>query len=149
MILFLDFDGVTHPVDDSEMHFSRTPHLWDLLRRQLDVSVVFSTGWRFTHELADLVAYATEDGGEDLANRFIDMTPTIRRSEAEEPRSRELDCFAWLRSKKMERQPWLALDDTPSLFSQSARHLYSVNPKTGIMYYDVELIIKRMRGLAP
>ena len=47
MILFLDFDGVLHPQPNDGAQFSNAPRVWELLARHPEVSIVFSTGWRF------------------------------------------------------------------------------------------------------
>ena len=72
MILFLDFDGVLHPQPNDGAQFSNAPRVWELLARHPEVSIVFSTGWRFEHTLAALRQFATQQGGEHLADRFID-----------------------------------------------------------------------------
>lgn len=137
MILFLDFDGVLHPNADDSEHFSCAPLLWELLRRHEEARAVFSTGWRFERPVAELRLLVCANGGEDLAERFIDTTPLLRH-EAEEG-SREKDCRAWLQAHR-HTGPWLALDDMPGLFSRGASNLYHVNPKRGLMPYDLERI---------
>lgn len=139
MIIFLDFDGVLHP--NNGRLFSCAPCLWQIMRRHPDVSVVFSTGWRFEHTLDSLRFLACANGGEDLAGRFIDATPLLKHEK--EAGSREKDCLAWLRSRDCVT-PWLALDDMPSLFTLNSPSLYSVNPKRGLMYYDIERISLRI-----
>lgn len=138
MILLVDFDDVLHPDGDDATHFSCAPTLWELLRRHPEVSVVFSTGWRFERPLAELRRLVCANGGEDLAERFIDATPLTRHGKDE--RSREKDCLVWLAASKREGEPWLALDDMPLLFTRGAPHFYHVNPRRGLMHYDVERI---------
>lgn len=144
MILFIDFDGVLHPNVDGGAPFSCTSHVWELLRRHPEVNVVFSTGWRFEQPLVELRRLACANGGEDLAERFLDATPLLRH-DAEEG-SREKDCRAWLQTHN-NTGPWLALDDMPGLFSRSTPHLYTVNPKRGLMPYDVERISALIRKM--
>lgn len=146
MILFVDFDGVLHPNSDDSDHFSCAPLLWELLRRHRDVRVVLSTGWRFERPLDELRRLACQNGGEDVAERVIDATPLLRHDADEQ--SRERDCLAWLAANKRDGEPWLALDDMPGLFSRGASNLYQVNPKRGLMPYDVERISALVRTLA-
>ena len=146
MILFLDFDGVLHPHPNEGAQFTCAPRVWELLSRHPEVSIVFSTGWRFEHTLAALRQFATSQGGEHLADRFIDSTPLLRH--ASDAGGRENDCRAWLAAAR-HAGPWLALDDMPSLFEPDSAHLYPVNAKRGLMHYDVERIsalIMRMAG---
>lgn len=126
-----------HPNADDSEHFSCAPLLWELLRRHPEISAVFSTGWRFEHPVAELRSLVCSNGGEDLAERFIDATPLLRHEA--ETGSRERDCLAWLQAHS-HVGPWLALDDMPDLFSRGASNLYHVNPKRGLMPYDVERI---------
>lgn len=146
MILFLDFDGVLHPQPNDGAQFSNAPRVWELLARHPEVSIVFSTGWRFEHPVDSLRGFATAQGGEHLADRFIDATPLLRHDA--ETGSREQDCRAWLAANR-HSGPWLALDDMPSLFEPDSAHLYPVNAKRGLMHYDVErisaLIVRALR----
>lgn len=128
MILFLDFDGVLHANADDSEHFSCAPALWELLRRHPDVRVVFSTGWRFERSLDELRSLVCANGGEDVADRFIAATPLLRHDADE--RSREKDCLSWLTAHKLNGEPWLALDDMPSLFSRGAPPPLPRQPET-------------------
>ena len=137
MILFLDFACVLHPHPNDGAQFTCAPRVWELLDRHHTVSVVFSTGWRFEHAVAALRQFVTSQGGEHLADRFIDSTPLLRHDA--EAGSRERDCRAWLATTG-HAGPWLALDDMPILFEHGSPHLYPVNAKRGLMHYDVERI---------
>lgn len=137
MILFLDFDGVLHPHPNDGAEFTCAPRLWELLDRHREVSIVFSTGWRFEHSVTALRQFVTSQGGEHLADRFLDATPLLRHDT--EARSRERDCRAWLAAKR-HTGPWLAVDDMPNLFTPGLANLYTVNAKRGLMHYDVERI---------
>ena len=137
MILFLDFDGVLHPHPNDGAQFTNAPRVWELLARHPEVSIVFSTGWRFEHSVVALRQFATLQGGEHLADRFLDATPLLRHDT--EAGSRERDCRAWLAAER-HTGPWLAVDDMPSLFTTGLANLYTVNAKRGLMHYDVERI---------
>lgn len=137
MILFLDFDGVLHPHPNAGVQFTNAPRVWELLARHPEVSIVFSTGWRFECSVEALRQLATVQGGEHLADRFIDATPLLRHDT--DAGSRERDCRAWLAATR-HAGPWLAVDDMPSLFEPESPHLYPVNAKRGLMHYDVERI---------
>lgn len=146
MILFVDFDGVLHPNCDDAVHFSCAPALWALLRRHPETRVVFSTGWRFERPLDELRRLVCANGGEDLTDRFISATPLLRHDVDE--RSREKDCRAWLTANGQEGESWLAIDDMPSLFTRGAAHFYHVNPRRGLMDYDMERISAVIRRAA-
>jgi len=109
MILFLDLDGVTHPVMRHEPDFCRVPLLWKILLACPNVSVVFSTSWREIYRHDELVEFVTRGGGEDLAHRFIGQTPRLHARSDYDPRL--LECLRWLEINGHADSSWLALDD--------------------------------------
>lgn len=140
MLLFLDFDGVTHERPTTHTFvarfmpeqrgaevaglFSHRPLLWKLLREYLDLEVVFSTSWRERHDLKDLVSLSTQGGGEDLAHRFIDVLPVIEVRNAEDlPNLRYREIQQYLRESGRQAEPWIALDDDPALFPANCQNL--------------------------
>lgn len=154
MILFLDFDGVTHPIRcvggiDAPL-FSCAPALWKILRACPDVEVVFSTTWRVSYPLCELVKFTTQGGGEDLPHRFIGTTPDLE-NEGHYGR-RDLEIRGWLNDHN-HAGPWLALDDIPELFAGgegeagSYANLHLVDSRTGLTDADVVAIIARMERL--
>lgn len=144
MILFLDFDGVTHPKLMGAEVFCRTPLLWKILRACPDVQVVFSTSWREVHRPEELLDFATYGGGEDLAHRFVGQTPRIHAPSDCDPRG--LECHRWLEANGHSGTVWLALDDDSELFHRMFRpNLYLVNGDTGLTEEDVAAIIQRIQ----
>jgi hypothetical protein len=76
MILFLDFDGVTHPEPCvHENVFCRLHLIESVLReRELrDVQIVISSSWREHHSLDDLRQFFSED----IQGRVVGVTPDI------------------------------------------------------------------------
>jgi len=73
MIIFLDFDGVTHPVSGS------TPFQLDCLNAlakavsQLDAEIVITSTWRLDRSIDELRALL----GNDIGDRIIDATPDL------------------------------------------------------------------------
>lgn len=120
MILFLDFDGVTHPQfpskdypDSENQRFSFLPRLESVLREFPDVRIVIASSWRKQHSLAELKAYFAPD----IATRIDGMTPSEPSISAHYTfpargiRSRE--AHAWLNANGESNSPWLALEDDP------------------------------------
>jgi hypothetical protein len=143
MILFLDFDGVLHPVGGKAEMFCQLPLLWHLLRACPEVQVVFSTSWRETYRFDYLVDFATSNGGEDLVNRFISSTPVPELSE-DDPFDRLSECVAWLQENGHTTSPWLAIDDHEAWF-QGSPNLYLTDKATGLQDSDIEEIIRLIR----
>jgi len=143
MILFLDFDGVLHPeLPGRPDDFSSRPHLWEILRACPGVEVVFATAWRELHSFDELVVFATQGGGEDLAHRFIGATPVMQDVQYR----REAECRQWLADSGQQGRPWLALEDFDSYFSPACPTLYMVDYRTGLTEPDVAMLIARLNG---
>ncbi|HWV19317.1 MAG TPA: HAD domain-containing protein [Rhodocyclaceae bacterium] len=143
MILFLDFDGVLHPVGGKAEVFCCVPKLWQLLRACPEAQVVFSTSWRETYSMDLLVDFATSNGGEDLVHRFIGSTPVPEWSE-DDPVNRLSECEAWLQENGHTASPWLAIDDNGEWF-YGCPNLYLVDHATGLQESDVEAIARRIQ----
>lgn len=144
--IFLDFDGVLHPegLDDVSRLFECALRLWKILRAVPAAQVVFSTSWRTEHSLDELVDFATTGGGEDLADRFIGVTPTIKVfDELGDYRQRERQCLAW-REQAGHIGDWLAIDDIDRWFSTPSRNVFIADFQTGLSDADVPAIIKRI-----
>lgn len=151
MILFLDFDGVLHPVRCvgglDEPLFSRALALWEILRACPHVQVVFSTTWRVSYPLCELVKFTTQGGGEDLAHRFVGTTPDFE-NEGHYGR-RDLEIQSWLNDHG-HTGPWLAIDDTQDLFRDeegelaNCSHLYLVEFRAGLTDADTTAIIEKL-----
>lgn len=74
-IVFLDFDGVTHPDRCFEQNFfCRLPLIEEVLREFPAAMVVISSSWRDHHSLAAMSKFFS--GG--IAPRVIDTTPNQR-----------------------------------------------------------------------
>ncbi len=136
MIIFLDFDGVLHPeLPDRADDFVCRSKFWQILRACPDVDVVFSTSWRELHPVHELIDFATQGGGEDLAHRFIGSTLCIPQESVgyriEQHYRRESECRLWLSDNGRQESSWLAIDDFPAYFSPSCLSLYVVDHTTG------------------
>lgn len=147
MILFLDFDGVTHPELRGEPDFCRNPLLWQILRACPNVDVVFSTSWREIYTFDELIGFVTINGGEDLAHCFIAANPSILREQGAynngKQYRRESECRLWMQINEPQRS-WLAVDDLAVFFSPFSPVLHLTDRKTGLTDADVAAIIRRI-----
>ena len=147
MIIFLDFDGVLHPITDTEPDFCRKALLWEILRACPDAEIVFSTSWKQLYRFDELLCYVINGGGEDLERRFIGTTPSIIREQMTNKTSaarREQECRLWL-SGNGHSQSWIAIDDTAVFFTAACPTLYLVDKETGLTSADVSNLIARIR----
>jgi len=148
VLIFIDFDGVLHPLQRSEAEFVRLPLLWKILRAAPHVEAVFSSSWREIYRPDELVEFVTSGGGEDLAHRFIGQTPRTPRARSTyvpgHNSERHNECLRWLAENGRQHRAWLAIDDVPQVFPPNSPNLYLVNGKTGLTNEDVAAIIERI-----
>lgn len=139
-IVFLDFDGVTHPEPCSDGQlFANLPQIEDVLRRFDSCKVVISSSWRTVHPLEEMREYFAAD----IQTRVIGVTPELESSMGKgkdlSPRyDRQHECEMWLRNKQVwlpqnrrANVPWIALDDRSYLFRPSCKNLLQVEGKWG------------------
>ena len=120
-LLFLDFDGVLHPLDPEAQglpHFCWLPVLARLLEQQDDVRIVVHSTWRYDHtdnELRTLLG--------PLGPRFVGSAPRAPREQAIE---------MVLGANKESVVSHLALDDDAKEFSGSTVNLLLVEAHLGL-----------------
>lgn len=133
-IVFLDFDGVTHPeVCKTEKLFTCLPLIESVLRRHPQAEIVISSSWREHHPLQALRGFFCED----MAARVVGCTPITPRLPVEPAAQhvRESECRAWLAAHR-PGHPWIAIDDVPWLFSPGCPHLLLTHHRTGFTATD-------------
>ena len=149
MILFLDFDGVLHPLPDPQQPgqelFTRLELLEQVLRELPEVEVVISSSWREAHPLEELRTYFSRD----LQHRIVDVTP-VRIADSEAPAEvhefvRHCECLAWLRRARRTHTRWLAIDDVASLWAPGCANLLLIDGSTGLTAESVQLLRRRLR----
>lgn len=125
MILFLDFDGVLHPLDREEGVLTHLPRFERVMRDHPDIDLVVSSAWREEHSLEALRAFFTPDVG----GRIIGSTPIFEFLDHSYVRQAEIT--AWLREHEREGTQWIALDDSDWLFAPNCPNLILVDAETG------------------
>ncbi|SDY35895.1 hypothetical protein SAMN05518854_101878 [Variovorax sp. YR266] len=126
-LLFLDVDGVLHPVETdysfSSRFFSHLPLLEELLREFRSVDVVISSDWRLAESIEQLQRYFSED----IRHRIIGATPLINPDTVVQHR-RQLEIQAWLDGNGHSYAEWVALDDWPESFEAGFARLVLTDP---------------------
>jgi len=127
-LLFLDVDGVLHPVgvdySFSSRFFSHLPLLEELLREFPSVDVVISSDWRLAESIEQLQRYFSED----IRHRIIGATPLINPDTFVQHR-RQLEIQAWLDGNGHSDAEWVALDDWSESFEAGFARLVLTDPK--------------------
>uniref|UniRef100_UPI000D3D2AF5 HAD domain-containing protein n=1 Tax=unclassified Variovorax TaxID=663243 RepID=UPI000D3D2AF5 len=127
-LLFLDVDGVLHPVETdysfSSRFFSHLPLLEELLREFRSVDVVISSDWRVAESVEQLQRYFSED----IRHGIIGATPQLDLNAAVQ-HQRRLEIQAWLKGNDRDDAEWVALDDWPESFEAGFARLVLTDPK--------------------
>lgn len=138
LILFIDFDGVLHGLNQPRMqHKSR---LEALLREFPAIGVVISSSWREIHTLQELAAFFAED----IQPRLLATTPVVRYQPPYPRHVRYQEICAYLAHQGHRDIAWLALDDEEILFPPACPQLVLCNPQTG---FDAEAEIRLRQQL--
>ena len=148
-ILFLDFDGVTHPDPcRKDEYFRQLPLIENVLREHMHVNVVISSSWRYDHRLPELQAYFSTD----IRSRVIDVTPYVARTDDEGwiphhllQHHREWECRKWMRQHRPMDTPWLALDDAAAWFTPECAHLLATQSESGFQPEQVPVLDRMIR----
>jgi len=146
-VVFLDFDGVTHPDPPSGPVFTQLPLIEGVLRAYPQVPVVLSTTWRVFYPLDVL----RKQFSSDISPRVLDSTPALGTSQrANHPAlisraSRQSEIDAWLYENLTMAHPWIAIDDKAHWFDPGCRNLLVTNPHTGFTSVDSERLRQMLR----
>ena len=132
-IVFLDFDGVLHPVraSDHEKFKPEAIHSVNRILDELGADIVLSTAWRMDFGIEKFNAW--------FKNRIIDSTPVHELNlQKKNPRFHEIMDF--LRKSEWLNVPWIAIDDKRTHFPFDSP-AYITDAKIGITDKDADNII--------
>lgn len=141
MIVFLDFDGVTHSTPcQVDALFGRLPLIEAVLREFETPRIVISSSWRVVHSLGALREFFSPD----LAARVIGVTPVMEAERLDEhwlPNpsqhfERQWECETWMQEHRPRGTPWLAIDDRPYWFAPQCPHVLVTDPGSGFQPDD-------------
>ena len=154
VILFLDFDGVTHPEPCFQDNtFCRLALIEAVVRTFSAVEIVISSSWRDHYTLNEL----REHFSKDLRSRVVGVTPSlkypspVRRAgsgpAAAQEQDREIEALlvasrptahereweieTWLTANRPTDTPWLAIDDRPEWFRPNSTNLLVTDSQQG------------------
>jgi HAD domain in Swiss Army Knife RNA repair proteins len=129
-LVFLDFDGVMHPVGcDPERHFCQRDLFEEVMREHPDVRIVISSTWRQAYPMAELKRLFSPD----IAQRIIGKTPTHEDESEEHIRYREIGQV--LQNPKVAGARWIAIDDSDFEFPDGCPNLLLCSGERG---FDAE-----------
>jgi hypothetical protein len=150
-VVFLDFDGVTHPDTTSGPVFIQLPWIEGVLRAYPQVPIVLSTSWREGFSIDVLQSNFSPD----ISARILDVTPVLDwRARLHHPTlisqaPRQAEIEAWLYANLTAAHPWVAIDDRPGWFEPGCRHLLFTNRRTGFTGADAEQLRQMLQERSP
>jgi hypothetical protein len=134
MVLFLDFDGVTHPEPCARSdEFCFLPYVEQVVREHPGVDLVISSSWREQYSLEQLQGFFSAD----IAPRVVGVTPSSKDlMDTWLPGSalrheREAQCESWMRQNRPWGTPWLAIDDRAHWFRPDCSDLLLTSSAIG------------------
>jgi len=151
IVMFLDFDGVTHPEPSSQKGvFCCLPNIEEVLRDFPGVCIVISSSWREQHHLAELQDFFCAD----IAPRVIGVTPFCRDPKSDwQPDTmpdvvfeRQWEIETWLTANRPQGTPWIAIDDRPQWFRPDCPDLLVTSAATGFTVNDHHTLRAMMKA---
>ena len=153
VVVFLDFDGVTHPDPGWNAEpFCRLPLIEAVLRDFLSVDIVISSSWRDHHSLDEMCGFFAAD----MAPRVVGVTPSIESPSPDwlpgsvPTHEREWEIETWMKSNMPWGTPWLAIDDRDWWFSLGSSNLLLTKADEAFTEANAEelrqMILDRLEG---
>jgi hypothetical protein len=148
VILFIDFDGVTHPeprLDSAP--FCQLNLIEEVVRlyRPQDIPIVISSSWSELFSLASMRAFFQPD----VASLVIDHTQIIGRHQfppgQRPPFERQWEIETWLNENR-PGMAWVAIDDREHLFEPQCANLLLTNSKTGFNAADADVLVRMIEA---
>lgn len=143
LTLFLDIDGVLHPLRrEPGLLYRSVPILEEALRAHPQIEVVISSDRRIHESLQEL----RKPFSPDIRSRIIDVNPFADDfTEHEESmfpadflnHPRQLECLTWMEDHRPEGTQWAAIDDTFDHFHPLQSNIYWVEGATGLEMSDL------------
>lgn len=140
-VVFIDFDGVTHPLRDHSPKRLDDPLMgraWltpfnvgqvNRLLRELDAVGVISSTWRLMFPWEAFQGY--------FDHRLVGQTPMTTRVHVQ----RDTECRRFLDQQGWGDVAWVAIDDKPTLYTPETP-LIATNYRTGLRDLDVEIFFE-------
>ncbi len=142
-IVFLDFDGVTHPDGClRELWFCHVPLIEEVLLEFPLVDLVISSMWREHYSIDEIKRFLPTS----LYERVIDVTPVKKKLSdrwVPGPSSkfeREWECEFWMKENRPWGTPWMAIDDRHHWFRPDCQNLLQTDPTLGFHSSDQQTL---------
>lgn len=146
LYVFLDFDGVTHPVSSpKDQQLCQLPLIEEVLQEHPQARIVISSSWPDRYPLDAL----RERFRPQLCERVVGRQPCLNRLSREEFEEehllgisefyRQAEIEAWLYLNRQARDvPWLAIDDSTLGFERRCPNLLLTDRHAGFTEADAQ-----------
>lgn len=139
MLLFIDIDGVMHPVGTHPAgRLSCKPRFEQWAAGHPAVRLVIASSWRRLYPLDVLKGLFSAE----IGVRVIGVTPRLY-GDPTQRRYREI--LAWLAKNNCAHEAWFALDDSSTDFPEECSQLVRCVPERG---FDDEVAVELERRIA-
>ncbi len=131
MLVFLDFDGVTHPWPiKPSLIFNKSclDNLYSALSG-CSFEIIISSTWREHMELVEIKKSLGK-----LGDKVSGITPIIDDPFLHHVRFHEIQQY--LKDENLLQEKWLAIDDTQGFFPKDLNNILMTNPQTGFTQND-------------
>lgn len=144
MFMFLDFDGVLHPISARpEARWTAVGLLAALIEEVSEIAVVVSSTYRAFmpfDQILQLFPLA-------MRGRIVGGTPVIAVGSGDTSLpKRHREILVWLEGNGYADSRWLAVDDDAEYFADDCRELFLVDGAEGLTSTSVEQLRQRLRG---
>lgn len=138
-LIFLDFDGVLHPLKANEHERFRPEAIYSVNRilDALDAKIVLSTAWRMDSGIERFNAW--------FKHRIIGSTP-IHELDLTAQHSRFKEVMNFLSDENWLHVPWIAIDDKRTHYPESSP-AFITDAKVGMTSNDADTIILMGRSM--
>lgn len=138
-LIFLDFDGVLHPLKANEHERFRPEAIYSVNRilDALDAKIVLSTAWRMDSDIERFNAW--------FKHRIIGSTP-IHELDLTAQHSRFKEVMNFLSDENWLHVPWIAIDDKRTHYPESSP-AFITDAKVGMTSNDADTIILMGRSM--
>ena len=141
ILLFLDFDGVLHPLFSSiDKHFTNLKYFEESIRQYSNISIVLSSSWRHHHTMDEILAFFAVD----IQRRMIDSTRHVEISKAT---NRYAEIIDYLKHTNQTQCFWIAIDDAKNEFPEDLRNVVFCRPNIGFDEEAAKLLHQLMLKL--
>jgi hypothetical protein len=138
ILVFLDFDGVMHPVGcERSHHFCQRDLFEEVIREHPEVRIVISSTWRTAYPMAEIKRFFSPD----IADRIIGKTPT---HEDDEEHIRYREIRALLQNPKVAGADWIAIDDSELDFPDGCPNLLLCDSNRGFDEESAQALRERL-----